>query len=460
MIDTRRALPSVGTIVDRPAVRALAERLPRALVLEAVRALVAAARAGASLPGSDDAWVHAVEAHVAARTQPSLRAAINATGVVLHTNLGRAPLAPAALEAVAEVARAASTLEYDVATGARGSRHVHCAALLAELTGAEDALVVNNCAAALVLALQTFAAGRETIVSRGELVEIGGSFRVPDIMTTSGTTLVEVGTTNRTHADDYRRALSPRTGAIVKVHRSNFALEGFVAEAGVRELAPIAAEAGVPLLHDFGSGLLMDLTPWGLTGELTARDAVGEGATLVMMSGDKLLGGPQAGIIVGRREAVARLRQHPLARALRVDKLTLAALEATLALYREPERARRGIPALAMLTATAEAIRARAEAVVAIVRAHVEGPVDAGAATDFRVETSEATVGGGAFPTARIPSWAITLGGDANAIEARLRIGAVPVIARIEAGRVRLDLRSVDAADDAALASLLRAALA
>ena len=460
MIDTRRALPSVGTIIDRPAVRALAERLPRALVLEAVRALVATARAGGSLPGSDDAWVQAVEAHVAARTQPSLRAAINSTGVVLHTNLGRAPLAPAALEAVAEVARAASTLEYDVATGARGSRHVHCAALLAELTGADDALVVNNCAAALVLALQTFAAGRETIVSRGELVEIGGSFRVPDIMTTSGTTLVEVGTTNRTHADDYRRALSPRTGAIVKVHRSNFALEGFVAEAGVRELAQIAAEAGVPLLHDFGSGLLMDLTPWGLTGELTARDAVAEGATLVMMSGDKLLGGPQAGIIVGRREAVARLRQHPLARALRVDKLTLAALEATLALYREPDRARRGIPALAMLTATAEAIRARAEAVVASVCADMVVPASAGAAPDLRVEPSEATVGGGAFPTARIPSWAITLGGDANALEARLRTGAVPVIARIEAGRVRLDLRSVDAADDAALASLLRAALA
>lgn len=462
MSDTRRALPSVGTIIERPGIRALAERLPRALVLEAVRALVAAARAGAPLPDGDDAWVSAVEAHVGARTRTSLRAAINATGVVLHTNLGRAPLAPAALEAVVEVARAASTLEYDVSTGARGSRHVHCAGLLAELTGAEDALVVNNCAAALVLALQTFAAGRETIVSRGELVEIGGSFRVPDIMTTSGTTLVEVGTTNRTHADDYRRALSPRTGAIVKVHRSNFALEGFVAEAGVRELAPIAAEAGVPLLHDFGSGLLLDLSPWGLTGELTAHDAVAAGATLVMMSGDKLLGGPQAGIIVGRREAVARLRQHPLARALRVDKLTLAALEATLALYREPARARRSIPALAMLTATAESIRARAAAIVDGLRAAMGVPTDAGAApaTELRVEPSEATVGGGAFPTARIPSWAISLGGDANAIEARLRTGAVPVIARIEAGRVRLDLRSVDPTDDAALASLLRAALA
>ena len=456
MTDTRRALPSVGVLIERPALRALADRVPRALVTEALRALIAAARNGATLPADDDAWARAVEAHVAARTRPSLRAAINATGVVLHTNLGRAPLAPAALVAMTEVARAASTLEYDTALGARGSRHVHCAALLAELTGAEDALVVNNCAAALVLALQTFAAGRETIVSRGELVEIGGNFRVPDIMTTSGTTLVEVGTTNRTHADDYRRALSPRTGAIVKVHRSNFAIEGFVAEATVRDLALIAADAGVPLLHDFGSGLMLDLAPWGLTGELTAREAVAEGATLVMMSGDKLLGGPQAGIIVGQRDAIERLRKNPLARALRVDKLTLAALEATLALYREPERARRGIPALAMLTATANSIRARADAVVTAVNAAVNAPVT----TDLRVEPSEATVGGGAFPTARIASWAVTIGGDANAIESRLRTGAVPVIARIEAGRVRLDLRGVDPADDAALVSLLIPALA
>ena len=462
MIDARRSLPSIGVLLERPALRALADRLPRALVTEALRALIAAARSGAALPADDDAWERAVEAHVAARTRPSLRAAINGTGVVLHTNLGRAPLAPAALEAIAEVARAASTLEYDVALGTRGSRHVHCAALLAELTGAEDALVVNNCAAALVLALQTFAAGRETIVSRGELVEIGGSFRVPDIMTTSGTTLVEVGTTNRTHADDYRRALSPSTGAIVKVHRSNFAQEGFVAEAGVRDLAPVAAEAGVPLLHDFGSGLMLDLAPWGLTGELTARDAVAEGATLVMMSGDKLFGGPQCGIIVGTRDAIARLRTHPLARALRVDKLTLAALEATLALYREPERARRTIPALAMLTASAESIRARADAMAASIHASGAAASSAAraAASDVRVEPSFATVGGGAFPTARIPSWAVTVGGDANTIEARLRAGVVPVIARIEAGRVRLDLRSVDPGDDAVLLSLLTAALA
>jgi L-seryl-tRNA(Ser) seleniumtransferase len=440
--DTRRALPSVGVVLEHAGLVALAERLPRTLVTEAVRTLIAGARDGAPLPSTDAEWVRAVEAHVAARVQPSLRGAINATGVVLHTNLGRAPLAAAALEAIADVARGASTLEYDLARGARGARHVHCAGLLAELTGAEDALVVNNCAAALVLALQALAAGRETLVSRGELVEIGGSFRVPEIMATSGTTLVEVGTTNRTHADDYRRALTPRTGAIVKVHRSNFALEGFVAEASVRELAPIAAEAAVPLLHDFGSGLMLDLSAWGLSGEPTARDAVRDGATLVMMSGDKLLGGPQAGIIVGKAEAIARLRGHPLARAL----------GATLALYRDPARAVREIPALAMLTADVASVRARAERIADSLKDRAAGLRDGGA--DVAVAASEATVGGGAFPTARIPSFAVTIGGDAGALEARLRAGAIPVVARIGDGRVLLDLRSVSPAE------LLRAALA
>lgn len=453
MTTERRSLPSVGVVLERPAMRALIERSPRSLVTDAVRAIIAEARADARgiavLPVDDAGWVREVEARIAHRIAPSLRAAINATGVVLHTNLGRAPLAALALEAIADVSRGASTLEYDLARGARGSRHVHCAALLAELTGAEDALVVNNCAAALVLALQSYAAGRETLVSRGELVEIGGSFRVPEIMATSGTTLVEVGTTNRTHVDDYRRALSPRTGAIVKVHRSNFAQEGFVAEAPVRDLAPVAGDAGIPLIHDFGSGLMLDLSPWGLTGEPTARDAVAEGATLVLMSGDKLLGGPQAGIILGRAAAVHRLRQHPLARALRVDKLTLAALESTLGLYRDAEVAVQAIPALAMLTASAARVRARADAVVATLQRY-------GVAAS--VIASEATVGGGAFPTARIPSSCVVLEGDAVAVEARLRAGAIPVIGRIADGRLHLDLRSVLEAEDATLSTLVRAA--
>ncbi len=437
-----RALPAIGTTLERPAVRALLKQWPRALVTEGVRAVVAAARAGAPLPESDDAWRDAMVAWLESRAASTLRPALNATGVVLHTNLGRAPLAPAAIEAIASVASGAATLEYDVATGARGSRHVHCAALLAELSGAEDAIVVNNCAAGLVLTLQALAAGRESIVSRGELIEIGGSFRVPDIMATSGTTLVEVGTTNRTHVADYRRALNPRTGAIVKVHRSNFTVDGFVAEATVPELVPVAAEADVPLINDFGSGLMLDLSPWGLHGEPTVRDAVREGATLVLFSGDKLLGGPQAGIIVGRKHAVDALRRHPMARALRVDKLTLAALEATLALYREPSRAVREIPALAMLTASLADVTARAGSLAESLRAR---------GTDARVEPTEGTVGGGAFPTARIPSSAVTIGGDIEAIEERLRRHALPVIATIRDGRLRLDLRSIPADQDAVL---------
>jgi len=451
MTTERRALPSVGSVLDRPAVRALIDRSPRSLVSDAVRAIVADGRAGMKLPATDAEWVAEIEQRIAHRIAPSLRATLNATGVVLHTNLGRAPLAASAIDAIAEVAAGGSTLEYDLERGARGSRHVHCARLLAELTGAEDALVVNNCAAALVLALQAHAAGRETLVSRGELVEIGGSFRVPEIMATSGTTLVEVGTTNRTHVDDYRRALSPRTGAIVKVHRSNFAQEGFVAEAPVRDLVPVAADAGIPLIHDFGSGLMVDLAPWGLAGEITAREAVAEGASLVLMSGDKLLGGPQAGIVLGRAAAVSRLRQHPLARALRVDKLTLAALEATLGLYRDSAVAVREIPALAMLTATPEHLRLRATSIVGTL-ARYGAPAT--------VIATEATVGGGAFPTARIPSFAVVLDGDVVALEARLRGGVLPVIGRIAEGRLLLDLRSLPESEDAALTTLVRAALA
>ena len=448
MSDSRRTLPAVGVILEQDGVRELLARFPRTLVSDAVRGIVADARAGAAIPADDVEWRAAVESRLEVRTRPSLRAAINATGVILHTNLGRAPLATAALAAIAETARGASTLEYDVARGERGSRHVHCASLLAELTGAEDAMVVNNCAAALVLALQCFASDRESLVSRGELIEIGGSFRIPDIMATSGTTLVEVGTTNRTHVADYRAALTPRTAAIMKVHRSNFALEGFVAEATVRELAPLAAEAGIPLLHDFGSGLMLDLAPWGLSGEPRAADVVSAGASLVMMSGDKLLGGPQAGLIVGRRDLVERLRKHPLARALRVDKMTIAALEATLALYRDPARAVREVPVLAMLTADAARIRARAEAM-----AHAIG-------AGVMVSESIATVGGGAFPTARIPSWSLTLPGNATALERRLRDGATPVVARIADDLVHLDLRSVQPSDDDALAALVTNAMA
>ena len=451
--DPRRLLPAVGTLLELEGVRRLVDRAPRALVADVVRSVVDdARRPGSEVPDDDDAWIRAIESRLAERETRSLRRVLNATGVILHTNLGRAPLATTALDAVREVAAGYSSLEYDLDAGTRGSRHMHCAALLAELTGAEAAMVVNNGAAALVLALNTVADGREAIISRGELVEIGGSFRVPDIMARSGAALVEVGTTNRTHADDYRRALTGRTGAIVSVHRSNFSQEGFVASVAVRDLATIGAGAGVPVLHDFGSGLMIDLAPWGLGGEPTARDAVAAGASLVMMSGDKLLGGPQAGIIVGTAALVDALRGNPLARALRVDKMTLAALEATLALYRDPARAVAEIPALAMLTAPVDVIEERANRVR---RALGMRGVSA------RVTRTEATVGGGAFPTARIPSAALSFELDAPEIgAARLRAAPTPVIGRIEDGWLLVDLRSVPAELDEELVALVAGALA
>ena len=280
MTDARRRLPAIGTLLDAPGVQALFTRAPRDLVTDAARRAVDAVRGGAPAPADNAAWAATIGAELDRALERSLRPVINATGVVLHTNLGRAPLARAALDAIEAVASGYANLEYDLVTGARGSRHQHCAEILRERTGAEDAMVVNNCAAALVLALRALAGDREAIISRGELVEIGGSFRVPDIMATSGATLVEVGTTNRTHAADYEAALGPRTGAIVSVHRSNFTQEGFVASVEPGALAPIAERAGVPLIHDFGSGLLLDLAPWGLRGEPTALDEVRSGATL------------------------------------------------------------------------------------------------------------------------------------------------------------------------------------
>jgi L-seryl-tRNA(Ser) seleniumtransferase len=379
-----------------------------------------------------------------------LRRVINATGVVLHTNLGRAPLADAAVRAIEEIAGGFSNLEYDIETGQRGSRYSHCVGLLRQLTGAEDALVVNNCAAAMVLSLNALAQRKEVLVSRGELVEIGGSFRIPDIMARSGAKLVEVGTTNRTHDDDYRRAITPKTGAIVKVHRSNFTIEGFTSEVSVDRLAFIAAEHGLPVIHDLGSGLMLPLDAYGLSDEPTAKFALASGATLVLMSGDKLLGGPQSGIILGASSVVAKLRKNPFARALRVDKLTLSALEATLRLYLEPERALKEIPVLAMLTASQSEIEARANAVARTLR---EGGIEAD------VTPAKASVGGGAFPTAEIPSAGVALSGAAAETEEKLRRGEPAVIGRIVDGKLLLDLRSVLPREDATLSRAVLKAL-
>ena len=447
MSDARRRLPSVSTLLERDAIRALLDDAPRSVVVDAVRTTIDEARRGTLHAESDADWASAVKSAVGRAQRPSLRRVINATGVVLHTNLGRAPLAPAALRAVQDSAAGYSNLEYDIDRGARGSRYSHCVALLRELTGADDALVVNNNAGALVLALNALADGRDVLISRGELVEIGGSFRIPDIMARSGARLVEVGTTNRTHLADYERALTTDTGALMKVHRSNFAMEGFVAEVDGRGLAALGRERKVPFIHDLGSGLLIDLSAIGLTGEPTASQVVHDGASVVTMSGDKLLGGPQAGIIVGTAELVGRLRENPLTRAFRVDKLTLAALEATLALYREPARAMREVPVLAMLSQSAHQLRERANRI----RVQLD--------TKVSVVESEASVGGGAFPAARIPSMALSIARDAQRVEERLRLGEPAIIGRVAEGCLLLDVRTVQEDEEPALVAAVRAAL-
>ena len=446
MTDPRRDLPSVNALLESAGVRSLLEQHPRRVVLDAVRSAVDAARNQGSAQKTEQQWVASIASVVQSLSQPSLRRVINATGVVLHTNLGRAPLAESAVQAMAHIAAGFSNLEYDIETGERGSRYSHCVGLLRQLTGAEDALVVNNCAAAMVLTLNALAQKKEVLVSRGELVEIGGSFRIPDIMARSGAKLVEVGTTNRTHDDDYRRAITPRTAAIVKVHRSNFAMEGFTSEVSVDRLAFIAAEHGLPVIHDLGSGLMLSLNEYGLTGEPTASMALESGASLVLMSGDKLLGGPQAGIILGAANLIAKLRRNPFARAMRVDKLTLSALEATLRLYLEPARALKEIPVLAMLTAPVKEIESRAASVAARLRA---------SGIEAKVVESSASVGGGAFPTAAIPSRSIVLSRNPQDAEKKLRLGEPAVIGRISEGNLLLDLRSVLPSEDDLLADAI-----
>ena len=439
MADARlRSLPAIHALVDAAA--AIAPELPRAALVTAARAAVAAARAG--LAAEPDAVPTVEPAAVVAAARRAVAAplgrVVNATGVIVHTNLGRAPLAEAAIAAVVEVGRGASNLEYDLARGARGSRHAHAAALVTAVTGAEAACVVNNNAAATVLALATLAAGREVVVSRGELVEIGGSFRIPEILALSGAVLREVGTTNKTKLADYERAIGPATALLLKVHRSNFAMVGFTAEVGEAELAALGRARGVATMVDLGSGNLVARTEQqalGLPAEPTVPEVVATGVDVVCFSGDKLLGGPQAGILVGRAAIIEQVKAHPLMRALRPDKLTLAALCATLALHRDGRADQ--VPVVARLREPADQVRARATALAAAIAA-AGGPA-------VEVAPCEATVGGGAMPTARLPSWAVVVAGDAPALDARLRAAPVPVVARIADGRLWLDARTIGA---------------
>ncbi len=435
MTDSRRQLPSVDWLLHEAGVEKLMKTSSRSAVLSAVRASIDAARTRRA--GAPDDWAEDVASRLGDERRAALRPVINATGVVLHTNLGRAPLATAAIEAIVAVAGAYSNLEFDLSTGTRGRRSNHCRSRLRHITGAEDALVVNNAAGALVLVLATHAAGRDVIISRGELIEIGGSFRIPDILGRSGARLKEVGTTNRTHLDDYRRAIDDTTGAILSVHRSNFEQRGFVASAEPSGLAALAAEAGVPYIHDVGSGLLSDLTAWGLTTEPRVADGLAAGAGLVVFSGDKLLGGPQAGCVVGRGDLVEPCRQHPLARALRADKLTLAGLDATLGLYDDPDVAVASIPVLRMLTLEPAELEGRARRLAAMCPAALQPSLEPG----------ESAAGGGSFPGALLPTTLVALdagplGPDGLAL--RLRVGEPPVVARVGGGRVLLDPRTVD----------------
>jgi L-seryl-tRNA(Ser) seleniumtransferase len=440
--------------VDRllldPGIRELLESTPRIAVVDAVRESLAAARTRRA--GPPESWVADVRERLADRSRASLRPVLNATGVVLHTNLGRAPLARAALAAMAEIGGGYSNLEFDLDTGARGSRSDHSRDALRAVTGAEDALVVNNAAGALLLALGALAAGREVLISRGELIEIGGSFRIPDILEQSGARLREVGTTNRTHLADYRNALGPDVAAVLTVHRSDFEQRGFVATPEPADIAGLAREAGLPYLVDVGSGLVLDLEPWNLRGEPRVQDALAAGADLVLFSGDKLLGGPQAGCLVGRREVTARCRRYPIARAVRADKMTLAGLEATLGLYRDPGRAVAEIPVLRMLTAGAEELARRAERLAALCPAELRASLQPG----------ESAVGGGSFPGAVLPTTLVSLDAGSlgpDGLALRLRVGEPSVIARVAGGRVLLDPRTLPEESLAAVAAALVEAL-
>jgi L-seryl-tRNA(Ser) seleniumtransferase len=426
MTDRRRGLPAVHALLAEARAAGVGSDVAPAVLTAAVREVIAAARAGAGVPAD---WVGAVGTRLAERERPSLTRVINATGVVLHTNLGRAPLAAAAVAAMQEAA-GYSALEYELDEGTRGSRQRHTHALLTSLTGAEDALVTVNAASAVLLALTALAADGDTVVSRGELVEIGGGFRIPEILARSGSRLVEVGTTNRTRIDDYERALGPGARCVLKVHRSNFAMHGFVSEVDVGALVALATPRGVPVVHDVGSGLLLDLAPWGLTGEPLVRPSVAAGA-LTIFSGDKLLGGPQAGVVTGPAALVRRLAADPLARAVRPDKMTLAGLEATLALYRDSAEARRAIPVLRMLTADSADLRRRARRLAR----RIPGA---------RCVPGESAVGGGSFPDASLPTTLVVVPADApDSLRAALRDRDPPIIARSGEEGVLLDVRTV-----------------
>jgi len=456
-----RRVPSVDELLLRPRLTALCKEVDRAFAVDTLRGVLAqlrrdiiagvAAEEGAVEPAEiEKRTVEAVENVLA----PSLKPVINASGVILHTNLGRAPLTAEVVEEFRRVATQYSNLEYDVGAGARGKRDVHCARLLERLTGAEAAIVVNNCAAAVLLTLAALARGGEVVVSRGELIEIGDGFRIPEIMEQSGTMLREVGTTNRTRITDYENAINERTRLLLRVHPSNFTVSGFTEKPEVAELIALGERRGLPVVEDLGSGCLVDLSAAGVS-EPTVRESVEAGFSLVLCSGDKLLGGPQAGIIAGNKELVAKVRRHPLFRALRVDKLTIAALEVTLRAYLRADW--NEIPSQQMIRTTKEEISARTKHLVEALQKRLPGTE-----TQFEIAEGASLIGGGSTPAQSLSTKVLRIRSkhySATQLEARLRGGTAPVIARIEEDSVIVDLRTVFAAQEGPLADSLVAAL-
>lgn len=452
-------LPKVDQLLARPELTGLISELPRSLVKDAVRIQLERMREDilAGNPLEEQALEIGAVARAAAErarglARPSLRGLINATGVVVHTNLGRSLLAENALQRLLELNRTYTNLEYNLEAGRRGSRYDHASGLLADLTGAEAAIVVNNNAAAVFLCLQTLAQGREVIVSRGQLVEIGGSFRIPDVMARSGAILREVGATNKTHLHDYEGAITSQTAMLLKVHTSNFAVVGFHKEVPLSELRELADRYHLPVMEDLGSGTLVDFSRFGMAKEPTVQEAVAAGADLVTFSGDKLMGGPQAGIILGKKELVETVRKNPVNRAMRIDKLTLAALEATLELYREPEKALEMIPTLRMIATPYDELRGRA--------ANLMRRLNRLKLPRLKVSTREGAsrVGGGALPLAAPPTRLLEVtveGLSATKLEEGLRAGETPIICRLEDGHLLMDVRTLLPGDDKLIAEAL-----
>lgn len=438
-----RQIPKVDELLRHPRLASLS--CQHTILTETVREVIDSLRqailAGEEPSLQPDSLCDEVERLVQKKTTMNLRPVINATGIVLHTNLGRAKLSTAAVQAIQSVAQDYNTLEYNLEKGSRGSRYSHVEKLISKLTGAEDAMVVNNNAAAVMLVLSTMARGKEVVTSRGELVEIGGAFRVPEIMSQSGGTLVEVGTTNKTHPSDYVRAVTENTGAFLKVHTSNFKIVGFSEEVSLEEMVRLGHERNIPVIYDLGSGAMVRLEDYGILDEPNVLDAMKSGADIISFSGDKLLGGPQAGIIIGRREYIEAMKKNPLTRAFRIDKLTLAALEATLREYQDPAQAIQNNPTLRMITATMETLVPKGEQLLAELQRTCDGSYTVELTEDF------GQVGGGSVPTQMIRSSVVAVEPtlvSPDVLEQRLRRISLPIIARISKDRLLLDIRTIE----------------